>query len=143
MKILILNGANLNLLGKREPHIYGTKTLSDLEHLINSNFPNIHFEFFQSNLEGDLINKLQQFKGDGVVFNPGAFCHTSIALHDTIKSIDTPVVEVHISNIHAREEMRRHSITASASVGIISGFHFESYLLGISYLNQKNQQDKT
>jgi 3-dehydroquinate dehydratase-2 len=137
-RILIINGPNLNLLGKREPEIYGTKTLADLEKELAHAFPDSELHFFQSNHEGDLIDKIQEQVGApsvrGIVLNPGAYTHTSVALLDALKALTIPVVEVHLSNIHAREEFRRHSITAQAAKGIIAGFGFESYKMAIRYL---------
>lgn len=137
MKIIVINGPNLNMLGKREPGIYGNETLEDLTKYIENEFKDdIEIEFFQSNHEGYIIDKLHEAneKFDGVVINPGAFTHYSYAIHDAIKSISTKVVEVHISNIHQREEFRQKSVTASACIGQISGFGFESYVLGIKSL---------
>ena len=134
MNILILNGPNLNLLGTREPHIYGTKTLNDLEVELSDAFPEHTFEFFQSNHEGELIDILQNTDTDGVVFNPAAFTHTSVALLDAIRGIKIPVIEVHISNIHNREVFRKESITSAGCIGQISGFGFKSYYLAVSAL---------
>ena len=137
MKIVVINGPNLNMLGKREPHIYGSETYEDLVNYIKSRFmDNIELEFFQSNHEGDIIDKIQESNGkvDGIVINPGAFTHYSYAILDSIKSVSTKVVEVHISNIHQREEFRQKSVTASGCIGQISGFGFESYILGINAL---------
>lgn len=137
MKIIVINGPNLNMLGKREPGIYGNETLDDLIIYVKDKFKdNVDIEFFQSNHEGCIIDKLHEAneKFDGVVINPGAFTHYSYAIHDAIKSISTRVVEVHISNIHKREEFRQKSVTASACIGQISGFGFESYILGIKSL---------
>ncbi|WP_330604963.1 type II 3-dehydroquinate dehydratase [Paeniclostridium hominis] len=135
IKILIINGPNLNMLGKREPNVYGKNTLEDLECSIRKTFKDtIEFEFFQSNHEGFIIDKLHEAncKFDGIVLNPGAFTHYSYAIADAIRSISTKVVEVHISNIHNREEFRTKSVTASACIGQISGFGFYSYILGIN-----------
>ncbi|MBO3443763.1 type II 3-dehydroquinate dehydratase [Clostridium sp. CCUG 7971] len=137
MKIIVINGPNLNMLGKREPGIYGNETLDDLTKYVKDEFKDdLDIEFFQSNHEGCIIDKLHEAneKFDGVVINPGAFTHYSYAIHDAIKSISTKVVEVHISNIHQREEFRQKSVTASACIGQISGFGFESYILGIKSL---------
>ena len=135
MKILVINGPNLNMLGKREPKFYGNDTLEDLKSSIIKEFDGkAYIEFFQSNHEGDIIDQLHKAhdKFDGVVINPGAFTHYSYAIHDAIKAIDIKVVEVHISNIHQREEFRQKSVTASACIGQISGFGFYSYTLGIN-----------
>ncbi|MGX4598834.1 type II 3-dehydroquinate dehydratase [Faecalimicrobium sp. JNUCC 81] len=137
MKIIVINGPNLNMLGKREPGIYGNETLDDLMKYVKDEFKDdVDIDFFQSNHEGCIIDKLHEAneKFDGVVINPGAFTHYSYAIHDAIKSISTKVVEVHISNIHQREEFRQKSVTASACIGQISGFGFESYILGIKSL---------
>ena len=134
MKILILNGPNLNLLGQRDTSIYGTATLSDLEKLLNDKFSNHQFEFFQSNVEGELINKIQEAmrgQAEAIVANLGAYSHTSVALRDALESVKVPKVEVHISNIHAREEFREKSLTGAVMDGIITGFGFNSYILGI------------
>jgi 3-dehydroquinate dehydratase II len=137
--ILVLNGPNLNRLGKREPEKYGTRTLADLEKLVAEEAKKIKVkvEFFQSNHEGDLIDRIQQAADegrDGIIFNPGGYTHTSIALRDAIASVSTPVVEVHISNVHAREEFRHHSFTAAVSVAQISGLGFEGYLAALRFL---------
>ena len=134
MKILIINGPNLNRLGKREPGIYGTKTMDDcLEHL-RTTFKDVEISYYQSNVEGFLIDRLQQAADEGIegiVLNAGAYTHTSIALHDAIRSIDVPVIEVHISNVHQREEFRRQSMISPACRGVICGFGMDSYRLGI------------
>ena len=136
MKILVINGPNLNMLGKREPHIYGNATLEDLENLIKDTFKDkIYIEFFQSNHEGGIIDRLHESNDtfDGVVINPGAFTHYSYAIYDAIKSININCVEVHISNIHQRqEEFRKKSVTAGACIGQISGFGFYGYILAIN-----------
>ncbi|CAH2212948.1 type II 3-dehydroquinate dehydratase [Tepidibacter aestuarii] len=133
--ILILNGPNLNLIGKRETDIYGKDTIQDLHNLIleESKLMNIRVEFFQSNHEGEIIDKIQSCINtyDGIVINPGAYTHYSYAIYDAIKSIDKPFVEVHISNIHKREEFRQKSVTAKACIGQITGFGFYSYILGL------------
>lgn len=135
MKILVLNGPNINLLGKREPEVYGKSDYNALCNTINTEAKKLDVEVdvLQNNVEGELINILQQAddKYDGVVFNPGAFTHYSIALLDAISSISIPVVEAHLSNIHAREDFRHKSVTASACIGQICGFGFDSYILGL------------
>lgn len=133
-RILVVNGPNLNLLGTREPEIYGGKTLDDVKNLLVSAAEgrDVVLEFFQSNVEGDIINYLHQNRSaDGVVINPAAFTHTSIALRDAIAATGIPAVEVHLSNIHAREEFRRVSYVAPVCIGQISGFGIQSYLLGL------------
>ncbi len=139
MKILILNGPNLNLLGERDPGIYGFFSLTTIEENLVRAFEQVDFEFFQSNSEGALIDRLHKAHADkigGVVFNPGAYTHTSVALRDAIAAITPPVVEVHISNIYAREEYRHRSLTASACVGQISGLGTRGYILAVAYLIQ-------
>lgn len=133
MKLLVVNGPNLNMLGKREPGIYGSTTLADIERDLQERFPEVAFFFFQSNQEGELIDALQQSDVDGIVLNGAGFTHTSVALRDAISSTDTPVVEVHISNIHARESFRHHSLTAGVCVGSISGLGVEGYALAVGF----------
>lgn len=135
----ILNGPNLNRLGRREPEIYGTATLADLEAQLRKEAAalGVGVDFFQSNCEGALIDKMVEWADAdcaGIVFNPGAFSHTSIALHDAIAGVTTPVVEVHISNLYRREAFRHHSQTASACRGIISGLGFQGYALALRAL---------
>ena len=136
MKILIMNGPNLNLLGVREMAIYGSTSFDDYLQTLKQKYTDIELVYYQSNIEGELINKLQEvgFSFDGIVLNAGAYTHTSIALLDCIKSITTPVVEVHISNVHAREEFRRHSVISPACKGVIAGFGLHSYQLAIEAL---------
>jgi 3-dehydroquinate dehydratase-2 len=135
LRVLVLSGPNLNLLGKREPDIYGGMTLPDVEAAVSELAGELGIEvgFAQSNAEGELIETLHRARGDydAVVFNPGAFTHYSYALRDAVSAIGIPVVEVHLSNVHAREEFRRISVIAPACVGQISGFGAESYLLGV------------
>ena len=131
MKILIMNGPNLNLLGVRETAIYGSTSFDDYLQTLKQKYTDIELVYYQSNIEGELINKLQEV---GIVLNAGAYTHTSIALLDCIKSITTPVVEVHISNVHAREEFRRHSVISPACKGVIAGFGLHSYQLAIEAL---------
>jgi len=132
-KIVIVNGPNLNLLGTREPGIYGSATMDDCLRTLRERYPDVEISYFQSNIEGELINELQRvgFSADGIVLNAGAYTHTSIALHDCIRSLRTPVVEVHISNVHTREEFRHHSMISSACRGIICGFGLDSYRLAV------------
>ena len=134
MKILILNGPNLNLLGKREPEIYGDLNLDGIVKLIERSFPALIFEHYQSNHEGKLIDKIQETDADGIVFNPAAFTHYSYALSDAVKAIDSPVIEVHLSDIHNREEFRKISVIAENCIDQISGFGHESYIKGINAL---------
>jgi len=136
-KILILNGPNLNLLGKREPGIYGARDFEDYYEELRARYAEkLELDYFQSNIEGELINKIHEvgFSWDGIVLNAGAYTHTSIALQDAIRGVNTPVVEVHISNVHQREEFRHHSMISCACVGVICGFGLDSYRLGIEAL---------
>ena len=138
-KILIINGPNLNMLGIREPAVYGSRTYKDLCQYIKAKAKELGVkpEFFQSNCEGEICTKIQKTLGkyDGIVMNPGACAHYSYAIHDAIKSVTTPCVEVHISNIHQRqEEFRKKSVTAGACIGQISGFGFYGYILAINAL---------
>ncbi|EIJ39466.1 MULTISPECIES: type II 3-dehydroquinate dehydratase [Galbibacter] len=140
MKLIIINGPNLNLLGKREPEIYGSQTFEDYLNLLQQKFKNITIEYYQSNVEGELINKLHEvgFDYDGVILNAGAYTHTSIGIGDAIKGITTPVVEVHISNTFGREEFRHQSYISPNAKGVILGFGMQSYDLAIqSFLNVK------
>lgn len=133
MRILVLNGPNLNMLGVREPDVYGQLTLNDLQLALSTRFPEVSFKFTQSNHEGELIDALQQARVDGIVLNGAGFTHTSVALRDAISAISVPVVEVHISNIAAREDFRHHSLTAGVCVGSISGLGIEGYHLAVQY----------
>jgi len=135
--LLILNGPNLNLLGTREPDTYGTATLGDLEQALHAAFPEVAFLFFQSNHEGALIEQLHAAHQDGVagvVFNPGGYTHTSVALRDAVAAIAPPVVEVHLSNIHAREAFRHTSLLAPVCVGQITGLGMKGYHLAVQYI---------
>ena len=133
MKIIIINGPNLNLLGKREPGVYGRESFETYLELLIKRYPEIQFFYFQSNIEGEIINKLHEtgFSFDGIIMNAGAYTHTSVAIGDAVKAIKTPVVEVHISNIHAREEFRSISMISAGMKGIITGFGMDSYRLGV------------
>ncbi|MFB6272558.1 MAG: type II 3-dehydroquinate dehydratase [Salinibacter sp.] len=136
MTLLVLNGPNLNLLGTREPETYGTTTLADIEDGLTETFPEIAFRFEQDNSEGALIDHLHaahKDEVDGVVFNPGGYTHTSVALRDAVAAIEPPVVEVHLSNVHAREDFRRTSRIAPACVGQMSGFGAEGYRLAVRF----------
>lgn len=136
MKILILNGPNLNLLGVREPGIYGDSSFEAYMPKLQTQFPDVEMEYYQSNIEGEMINKMQEvgFSYDGIVLNAGAYTHTSVALHDCIRSLRCPVIEVHISNVHTREEFRHHSMISAACKGVICGFGLDSYRLAVSAL---------
>ena len=132
-KIQIINGPNLNLLGKREPTVYGNASFEDYLSELRARFPQSEISYYQSNVEGEIINKIHEvgFEYDGIVLNAGAYTHTSIALHDAIKAVTTPVVEVHISNVHARESFRHVSMISAACRGVILGFGLDSYRLAI------------
>ena len=136
MKILIVNGPNLNLLGQREPGIYGTSSFESYLPTLRQRYPEVEIDYYQSNVEGELINRMQQdgFTVDGIVLNAGAYTHTSIALHDCIRSLKSPVIEVHISNVHQREPFRHHSYLSPACRGVICGFGLDSYRLAIEAL---------
>jgi 3-dehydroquinate dehydratase-2 len=133
MKIQIINGPNLNLLGKREPGIYGNEDFESFFETLKSKYPQIELYYFQSNVEGEIINKLHEigFSFDGIVMNAGAYTHTSVAIGDAIAAIKTPVVEVHISNVYAREEFRHHSMIAKNCKGIVTGFGMLSYEMAL------------
>lgn len=140
MKIQIINGPNLNLLGKREPTIYGNESFEDyLSALVDLYSNQCEISYYQSNHEGALIDKIHQvgFEFDGIVINAGAYTHTSVALHDAIKSVTTPVIEVHISNIHTREEFRHKSMISAACKGSVIGLGLDSYRLAIDYFIRK------
>lgn len=142
MRILILNGPNLNLLGRREPEIYGQDSMETLLGRLRAAYPDVELEYAQSNSEGVLIDHLQEagYRCDGIVFNAGAYTHTSVALHDAIKAIPAPVVEIHISNVHTREAFRRVSMISPACCGVICGFGADSYRLGIEALRARLQK---
>lgn len=133
MKIVIINGPNLNLLGKREPEIYGNQTFEDYFLVLKNKFPNIILDYFQSNIEGELISKIQEvgFSYDGIILNAAAYTHTSIGIGDAVKSITTPVIEVHISNTFSRESFRHQSYISSNAKGVIIGFGLKSYDLAL------------
>lgn len=142
MKILIMNGPNLNLLGTREPGVYGHETMDTCMKNLREQYPDITLEYYQSNVEGEMINKLQEvgFTYDGIVLNAGAYTHTSIALLDCIRSLKTPVIEVHISNVHAREDFRHQSVISAGCKGVIAGFGLDSYRLAVEALKKlKNE----
>ncbi len=138
MKIAIINGPNLNLLGKREPGIYGSQSFEEFFEQLKELFVGVELSYFQSNVEGELINELHRigFEADGVVMNPGGYTHTSVAIADAVAAITAPVIEVHISNIYAREEFRKQSIVSSKCKGSISGLGLKSYELAIKYFIQ-------
>lgn len=135
-RVMIINGPNLNLIGKREKDIYGDQNFITFFTALKQNFEEVQLEYFQSNVEGELINKLHEvgFSFDGIIFNPGGYSHTSVALRDAILGIKTPVIEVHISNLHAREEFRHQSLTAFGSIGVISGFGLWSYEMALQFM---------
>lgn len=133
MRIAIINGPNLNLLGKREPEIYGTQSFEQYLETLKAAYPMVNFSYFQSNVEGELVNALQVFgfDYDGIILNPAAYTHTSIAIGDCIGGIRTPVIEVHISNVHAREAFRNHSYVSAKAVGTICGLGIKGYELAL------------
>ncbi|ERM84844.1 3-dehydroquinate dehydratase [Rhodonellum psychrophilum GCM71 = DSM 17998] len=135
MKIIIINGPNLNLLGKREPEIYGTTSFEEYFESLKGQFPNVDLHYFQSNIEGELIDKIHAvgFSFDAILLNAGGYTHTSVAISDAIAGVPTPTLEVHISNIYKREEFRHKSIISKECVGMISGLGLKGYALGISY----------
>jgi 3-dehydroquinate dehydratase-2 len=136
MKIRIINGPNLNLLGKREPEIYGSLGFEEYLPTLKANFPDLEVDYFQSNIEGELINSIHEagFTYDGIILNAGAYTHTSVAIGDAVAAITTPVIEVHISNVFARETFRHHSFIAPHSKGIIAGLGLNGYQLALQFL---------
>ena len=136
MKIQIINGPNINLLGKREPSIYGSRSFEDYLAELKERYQEVSFEYYQSNVEGELIDKIHEvgFDFDGIVLNAGAYTHTSIALQDAIRAVKSPCIEVHISNVHQREEVRHKSMISCACVGVICGFGLNSYRLAVEAL---------
>ncbi len=139
MQIAIINGPNLNLLGKREPGIYGSTGFEDFLETLKKDFLQVQFEYFQSNVEGELVNAIQKFgfDFDGIVLNPAAYTHTSVAIGDAIAAIKAPVIEVHISNVHAREDFRKISHVSAKCAGTISGLGLHGYKLAVDYLLSK------
>ncbi len=135
MHLTIINGPNLNLLGTREPEIYGSRSFEEFLTELEERFPDVTFDYFQSNHEGMIIDKIQDCKGktDGIIFNGAGLTHTSIAIADTFAAVLMPVVEVHISNIHARETFRQHSYTGARAIGVITGLGLEGYALAVQY----------
>jgi len=142
MKIQIINGPNLNLLGTREKDIYGEITFEEYLKLLHEHYGNIQIDYYQSNVEGEIINKLHEigFSYDGIILNAGGYTHTSVAIADAIKAIKSPVVEVHISNVYAREEYRHKSLIAPECIGSISGFGLDSYRLALESLRVMNNK---
>ena len=142
MKIQIINGPNLNLLGKRETSIYGNQSFEQLLDTLKKRFTGVDLEYYQSNVEGELVNKLHDvgFTFDGIVLNAGAYTHTSVAIHDAIGAITTPVVEVHISNVYGREEFRHKSLITSKCAGMLTGFGMEGYAMAIEYLRNRKPE---
>ena len=135
-RIEIINGPNLNLTGKREPSIYGYTTMEEMVNSLRQQFPDVEIGYYQSNVEGELINRLHEvgFTADGIILNAGGYSHTSVAIHDAIAAITTPVVEVHISNIYAREEYRRHSLLSDVCLGVICGLGLNGYCYALEAL---------
>lgn len=142
MKVQIINGPNLNLLGKREPSVYGARSFEDYLAELKERYPEVEFGYYQSNVEGELINKIHEagFDCDGIVLNAGAYTHTSIALQDAIRAVPAPVIEVHISNVHTREEFRHKSMISCACAGVICGFGLDSYRLAVEALLQRRRE---
>ncbi|MFM7645494.1 MAG: type II 3-dehydroquinate dehydratase [Sphingomonadales bacterium] len=140
MTIAIINGPNLNLLGKREPEIYGAVSFDNFLPTLRERFASITIEYFQSNVEGELINEIQRagFSCDGIILNPGGYTHTSVAIGDAVAAVKAPVIEVHISNVHAREEFRRHSFVSPKAAGTICGLGLEGYALAIQWLTYRH-----
>ncbi|TAL60383.1 MAG: type II 3-dehydroquinate dehydratase [Bacteroidetes bacterium] len=144
MQIEIINGPNLNLLGKREPEKYGHSSFEDYFVLLRSRFPEIRFEYFQSNIEGEIVNEIQKsgFSFDGIILNAGGYTHTSVAITDAVAAVKTPVIEVHITNISAREEFRHTSLIGRNCAGSISGFGLDSYRLAVAALIEMRNSKK-
>ncbi|MGN1218575.1 type II 3-dehydroquinate dehydratase [Bacteroides sp.] len=140
MRIQIINGPNINLLGKREPSIYGAVSFEEYFRKLVSQYPEVEFAYYQSNVEGEMINKIHEigFSFDGIILNAGAYTHTSIALQDALRAVTTPAIEVHISNVHTREEFRHKSMISCACKGVICGFGLDSYRLAVeAFINSK------
>lgn len=143
MKVLVINGPNLNLLGSRQTEIYGKKTLEDITRSLRKAFPKVDFHFFQSNSEGEIIDEIQTaVEGDyaGVIINPGAYSHYSYAIRDALSAVSVPVIEVHLSNIHKREEFRRNSVISAVCTGVVAGFGATSYVLAVQALLEAVQK---
>ena len=145
MKIAIINGPNLNLLGKREPGIYGNESFDSYLQQLKDKFKTVDITYFQSNVEGELINEIQRvgFDHDGIIFNPGGYTHTSVAIGDAVAAITTPVIEVHISNIFGREDFRKLSHVSGKAVGVISGLGLNGYALALDYFMNNSKDAKT
>ena len=143
MKIAIINGPNLNLLGTREPQVYGNQTFGDFYKTLVKKYPEVEFIYFQSNVEGELINEIQRagrnFNNNGIILNPGGYTHTSVAIGDAIASVDTPVIEVHISNVHAREDFRKISHVSAKCKGSIIGLGMKGYELAVEYFLREHE----
>ena len=139
MKIQIINGPNLNLLGKREPSIYGNQSFDEFFETLRARFPDLELHYYQSNVEGEIINKLHEvgFSFNGIIINAGAYTHTSVAIHDALGAIKTPAIEVHISNVYAREEFRHKSLITSKCIGMLTGFGMEGYAMALDYFSTK------
>jgi 3-dehydroquinate dehydratase II len=140
MKIQIINGPNLNLLGKRETSVYGNQAFEDFFAILLDRFPKDELSYYQSNIEGEIVNKLHEvgFSFDGIILNAGAYTHTSVAIHDAIAGITTKVIEVHISNVYAREEFRHKSLITSKCIGLLTGFGMEGYSLALEYFKKQS-----
>lgn len=141
MNILIINGPNLNLIGKREPEIYGNASFDEFLSTIKNQYPSVKIDYFQSNIEGELIDVIQKADKnyDGIILNPGAYAYTSVAIADAVKAVSVPVIEVHISNIYAREEFRKYSVIANACKGMITGLGLSVYYLALTYFIDVNK----
>ncbi len=145
MKLFVLNGPNLNMLGKRDAEQYGSDTLEDIEQMLIDEFPDYEMTFFQSNLEGELVEAVQSLVEsgyDGLIANFGGYTHTSVAIRDALELLEIPVVEVHLSNIHAREEFRSRTLTGEMADGIITGFGKQSYVLGVYAMERLHRSDR-
>lgn len=143
MRIEIINGPNLNLLGKREPGVYGSRSFDDYLTELRAAYPDVAIGYFQSNCEGALIDRIHEvgFECDGIVLNAGAYTHTSVALHDALRAVPSPAVEVHISNVHTREEFRHKSLISAACKGVICGFGLDSYRLAVEALLKEKREE--
>ncbi|MBK5196419.1 MAG: type II 3-dehydroquinate dehydratase [Proteiniphilum sp.] len=142
MNIQIINGPNLNLLGSREPDLYGDRSFDHYLESLQADFQGVDLTYFQSNVEGEIINKIQEagYDSDGIILNAGGYTHTSVAIRDAVKAVPAPVVEVHISNVHAREEFRHHSMLSAVCLGVIAGFGLHSYRLAVEAILLANKK---